>query len=422
MKKIFPDYSEKIAEFGVHDPSIIKSAGKYYTISTHGFFQFRESSDLVNWVDTGDSCFDYQSIRYELKDGIDYCKVDVPKSRQDGSPFWAPDLIKIGRNYYLYYSISSFGSTQSYIGLAKSVNLLGGYKNVGCIVKSTFGGDIVRPNAIDPCVKRDKTGGLWMSYGSFFGGIYIKELNRTTGLAIDEKAVGTHIAGGMMAPMEGSYIFYNKKTDYYYLFVSFGGLNESYNVRVARAKNITGPYLDPRGKIMTDKDWDSLGGMLIANYHFAHQNDTYTAPGHNSILQDGEKFFIIHHTRLNKRSDKHYLNVRRMYFNELGWPIVMPNRYALDRPYVSNKNIDGTYNIIHFRHITSSETFESEKTKISLEKNLIKHNQNIQFTFENKTYFGVISQVYDEGINNYTLAFSAMAKDGETVFAIRIGE
>lgn len=422
MKKIFPDYSENIAEFGVHDPSIIKSADKYYTISTHGFFQFRESRDLVNWVDAGDSCFDSESIRRELKDGIDYCKVDVPKSRQDGSPFWAPDLVKIGRKYCLYYSISSFGSTQSFIGLARSENLLGGYKNAGCIVKSAFGGDITRPNAIDPCVRWDKTGRLWMSFGSFFGGIYIKELNRTSGLAIDEKDNGIHIAGGMMAPVEGSYIIYNEKTGYYYLFVSFGGLTDSYNVRVARSKNITGPYLDPRGKIMTDRDWDSLGGMVIANYHFAHQKDTYTAPGHNSILQDGEKFFIIHHTRLNRRVDKHYLNVRRMYFNELGWPVVMPNRYAFDRPYMSNKNVDGTYNIIHFRHITSAETFESEKVKISLDKNIFKHNQYVRFTLENKTYFGVISRVYDEGLVDYTIAFGAMAGDGETVFAVRIGD
>ena len=420
MKKIFPDYSEKIAEFGVHDPSIIKSGGKYYTISTHGFFQFRESSDLVHWIDAGKSCFDSNSIQNELKEGISYCKVNVPKSRREGSPFWAPDIIRIGRKFFLYYSISSFGSTLSFIGLAKADKIFGEYKDAGCVQKSVKGGNITLPNAIDPCVRRDKTGKLWLSYGSFFGGIYIKELDQKTGLSVDKNDIGTHISGGKMAPEEGSYIIYNKYTDYYYLFVSFGGLTDSYNVRVARSKNITGPYYDPMGRVMTDADWDNLGGMLIANYHFAHQADTYTAPGHNSVLQDGKKFFIIHHTRLNKRADKHYLNVRRMYFNELGWPVVMPNRYAFDTPYMSNKNIDGKYNVIHFTHKTSAQTFESKTIDIALNKNLNKHNKYVQFDYENKTYYGVISKLYDEGMSDFTLGFSAMSSDGESVFAIKV--
>lgn len=37
-------------------------------------------------------------------------------------------------------------------------------------------------NAIDPCVKYDAEGNLWMSYGSWFGGIYFIKLDAKTGL------------------------------------------------------------------------------------------------------------------------------------------------------------------------------------------------------------------------------------------------
>lgn len=38
------------------------------------------------------------------------------------------------------------------------------------------------PNAIDPCVLYDKDGNLWMSYGSWFGGLFMLKLDANTGL------------------------------------------------------------------------------------------------------------------------------------------------------------------------------------------------------------------------------------------------
>ncbi len=418
--KLFKDYSPSLGEFGVHDPSIIKTNNKYYTISTHGFYQFRASDDLIHWVDENKSCFNSKTIKNTLREGIEYCGVGVPNSRREGSPFWAPDMIKIGPFYYLYYSISSFGSTQSYIGLCKSKNLFGDYNEVGCVVKSKGGGNINLPNAIDPCIKFDAKNRLWLTYGSFFGGIYIKELDKDSGLSKKQNDFGRHIAGGKMAPIEGPYVIYNKTTKYYYLFLSFGSLVDSYNVRVARSKNICGPYLDPNGRLMTDEDWDNLGGMVIASYHFSHQKDTYTAPGHNSVLVDGDNYYFIHHTRLNCKPDKHYLNVRKMYFNSLGWPLVMPNRYAHDKLHMSSKDVDGVYNIVHFSKKTSKKTNESKEINIKLNKNLKKSRQYIEFKFKNDTYYGVMIEGYDNYQDARTLQFSAMNKIGETIMGIKI--
>ena len=413
------DYDERAGEYGVHDPAIIKDKGEYYTISTHGFYQFRHSRDLITWTDEGKSCFDRDSISRELSEGIKYCGVSVPSGRNMGSPFWAPDIIKIGGKYYLYYSISSFGSTQSYIGLAVSDSLMGEYKHVGAVHKS-HAGAFDQPNAIDPCVKFDKSGRLYLVYGSFFGGIYIKELDSSSGLAKTD-ALGTRIAGGQGAPIEGAYLIYNAETDYYYLFLSYGSLADSYNVRVGRSRDILGPYLDPSGRALTDSDWDRTGGMIIANYHFAHQSNTYTAPGHNSVLQDGKRYFLIHHTRLNGDPGPHYLNVRSLAFNQHGWPVALPARYSGEKiGRVRDEEIDGEYNVIVLKKITSRATNESSQTKISLNKNLKRQNQYIEYIYNKKTYYGVIAPIYDEGLDRETIAFSAMADDGDAIYAIKV--
>ena len=37
-------------------------------------------------------------------------------------------------------------------------------------------------NAIDPCVKTDDNGDMWMTFGSWFGGMWMFKLDPTTGL------------------------------------------------------------------------------------------------------------------------------------------------------------------------------------------------------------------------------------------------
>ncbi len=49
-------------------------------------------------------------------------------------------------------------------------------------------------------------------------------------------------------------MLYSPDSDYYYLFVSFGGLdaNGGYSIRVARSSNPEGPYFDALGNSMAD--------------------------------------------------------------------------------------------------------------------------------------------------------------------------
>lgn len=114
-------------------------------------------------------------------------------------------------------------------------------------------------NAIDANIIEDvRNGKQYMVYGSFWGGCHIIELDKETGFARDTSGQpGICLARRPLwtdGAIEGPYIIYNEKTDYYYLFVSYASLRSDYNIRVGRSRNVTGPYLDHNGRNMTDLD------------------------------------------------------------------------------------------------------------------------------------------------------------------------
>ncbi|MDR1094042.1 MAG: family 43 glycosylhydrolase, partial [Clostridiales bacterium] len=267
-------------EYTQHDPSIFKDPnnGKYYTVGTNVTLML-ESEDLLSWKQVNNNFFTPAQA------------TEVRAWTGGSQQFWAPDLIVIDGVYHFYYSITAgFGSPKSAIGLATAPALSGPYTDKGVVVK-TVGNSTVIPNCIDPCVTRDKDGKLYMTYGSFSGGIYIFELDPATGKSkqpvgadadgVDCGYYGTKIAGGL--GMEGPYIVYNPETDYYYLFVSIianpgnlapsGNLFRTYNVRVGRSSVIGGPYLDPEGNDMVSLTNDK-GSKIIGGYTFAPDPDT----------------------------------------------------------------------------------------------------------------------------------------------------
>ena len=81
---------------------------------------------------------------------------------------------------------------------------------------------------------------------------YIMEMDPDTGFPYPDQGYGKKLLGGYHARIEGPYILYSPKTDYYYLFLSFGGLDSTgaYNIRVSRSKNPDGPYFDAKGQDM----------------------------------------------------------------------------------------------------------------------------------------------------------------------------
>jgi len=393
----------------VHDPAIFKDGDWYYVFSTDaqvgGTFkpgiQIRKSRDLVNWQWVG-RAFDR-----------------VPETAQEwtgAKGLWAPDVVKFGDTYFLYYAASQFGKTQSFIGVATSKNIEGPWEDRGEVFKTK---QDEGPNAIDPNISFDKDGNPWMVYGSFFDGIFVSKIDPKTGKLV-EYGKGKLIARRHLSverAIEGPYIIYNEKYDYYYLFVSYDSLFVDYNIRVARSKNIEGPYLDFNGHDMTDITLspNQVGMKVLGSYKFDHAQG-WKAPGHNSVLKDEENYYVVHHIR--KENDKgHYLHVRKIGWTLDGWPLVSPERYAGEQEIsIQTEEILGNWEFLYFDQDNNGQ-IKSENVYLSTKVEqpatfLLEHITDNDVTLSSDhhaTLNGVVSLAWDW--ENWCKTFVFMGKD-----------
>ena len=231
------------------------------------------SKDLVKW-ERGPAVF---------KTAPEWIAKIVPENRN--LQYWAPDVIKLGDRYLLYYSASSFGKMTSAIGLATNPTLdpddpAYHWSDQGYVVR-THDGDGY--NAIDPSVFHDTgsdaDGSLWLTFGSYWTGIKLVQLDPHTGKRMEPETKLFSLAYN--ESIEASYLCRNE--GYYYLFVNWGsccrGPKSTYNIRVGRSKTITGPYLDKAGVDMMQK-----GGSLF----LATTNGPLIGPGHAGTLKDAQ--------------------------------------------------------------------------------------------------------------------------------------
>jgi arabinan endo-1,5-alpha-L-arabinosidase len=185
-------------------------------------------------------------------------------------------------------------------------------------------------NAIDPAViTENSTGRQYLSYGSFWGESG-SSARPETGLVDRARRIRLPIASrprSVDGAIEGSYIIHNPATGFYYLFVSYGSLFADYNVRVARSRSITGPYLDRNGIAMTDTSAapESVGFKLLGGYRFG-ESQGWIAPGHNSVLRRGDEWFVVHHMRPENDTSWAYLCVRKMCGLTTAGPSQVPCR------------------------------------------------------------------------------------------------
>jgi arabinan endo-1,5-alpha-L-arabinosidase len=241
----------------------------------------------------------------------------VPKN--DGTDVWAPDIIKLNGEYYLYYSVSSWGQYVSAVGLLTSPTLNPNspdyqWTDRGMVVHSSEGEDL---NAIDPGVIHAPDGTLWICYGSYHGNIELVELNPKTGLRLATNSPVTIIAN----QSEASDIIFHDK--YFYLFVNHGsccqGSNSTYNIRVGRSPKITGPYFDRFGEPMTQG-----GGTL-----FLAAEGKDIGPGHFGLLvDDGVEKFSCHYEAELGRNGRSILDLRPLLWTLDGWPMPGENLRA----------------------------------------------------------------------------------------------
>ena len=102
-----------------------------------------------------------------------------------------PDIALLNGKYHLYYSVSSFGSRNSAIGLATNRTLdpaSPDYRWVdeGMVLRSFVEKDDW--NAIDPNLVIEDAKNVWLTWGSFWGGIKMRRIDPATGKLSDTDA------------------------------------------------------------------------------------------------------------------------------------------------------------------------------------------------------------------------------------------
>jgi len=362
------NYYTKWSVYNVHDPSIFKDGDWYYCYSTdvgYGIdvragIQIRKSKDLVEWQFVG---WVFNNIPTKA---ADYIKA------QGGTPnadLWAPEIVKHGSEYRLYFSLASNKSRVSCIGLATAASPTGPWTEQGLVVVSTDG--YAGTNAIDPTVVTTPAGDQWMVYGSAWDGLYEVKLNPETGFTAGSGDRGKRIVrrgmtGGMYnGNLEGPELIYNANEQKYYLFVAYDWLETKYNVRVFRSDNPDGPFLDYNG---TDVDNQADNGpMIIAPYKFENHAG-WQGVSHCTVFDDGDgQYFIAHQGR--PVVDKYFmdLHVRKLFWTPDGWPVASPERYAWeDNSLVPKDSIVGNWERIVLNY-TVVPGYGNEQTSPNLQ-------------------------------------------------------
>ena len=506
----------------VHDPSIVWDpvSQTYYIFGSHK--AAAKTTDLMSWSTipsfVNATTFSTPAVTKVKKGGVEYdFAFDAQAWSKRGSAkydisgnLWAPDVIwnPVMNKWCMYMSVNG-ECWYSSIVLLTSDNIEGPYIYQAPVVISGFHtGDAYKdtdleivlgtqsslpsryamkgtlvagnwgerwPNNIDPCVFYDEDGKLWMSYGSWSGGIWMLELDEQTGLRdydVTYELTGTgngitvdpyfgkKVAGGYYVSGEASYIEYIG--GYYFLFVTYGGLaaggvakdynNGGYQMRVFRSENPDGPYVDTKGtdavfpKYLLDfgpDANDSRGVNIFGAYtdwgNLAKGNNGERSQGHNSIIaaEDG-RTYLVYHTRFQNRGEEHQVRVHQVFQNEDGWLVAAPFEYTGEQvksadiaatQQIATDKIAGDYQLlIHPYKLNHTKKEAAKPVAVQLNADgtitgdktgtwaVTEGTSYITLTIDKVEYKGVMVEQTMEPTDDKVAAFMALAKSGVTVW------
>ena len=338
-------YLGSAGAYDFKDPSIIfdEKSGYYYAFGSDN--AVARSKDLINW--TNRTTFFETPVSAESTKVMDFSQFECVQnwakahgyssnlsysSVLNNRTVLAPDIIKVGDTYYLYFSLSKEqGANESAIFCVSTNDLETSVKSkkwneVGLVV-STCGyhkgsklsdgkteaksAHYDESNAVHPSAILSEDGKMYLAYGSYFGketingGIYLLELDKNTGLlktdsslnSVGGKISTVHKYGGrdfhtgVLIARPGSIpalqkssgslvsacdIFYHD--GYYYLFLTYGVEEKNYEIRAAKSKKIDGPYLDESQNSLSEFSGSkklnqySKGELLAAGYSFTQSS------------------------------------------------------------------------------------------------------------------------------------------------------
>lgn len=303
---------------GAHDPStIIKDGNRYWVFATGEGIYSMSSTDLVNWTPGPQPVFPGNNFP-------SWIRTKVPDFQGN---FWAPECFFMNGKFHLYYSCSTFGSKVSAIGLVTNVTLnptSPDYRWIdqGEVISTSAGSSV---NAIDPAVFRDATNNVWLSYGSFFGGLRTTQLNPATG-----KLLGTSEFSIANGDVEAAHIM--RHGNFYYLFINRGaccrGANSTYFAQVGRSASPSGPFLDKNGV-----DLNNSGGTTVLN-----ASGRYIGPGHIGVFEEGGVSYVSHHYYDRDDNGVPKLGLANLTWDAADWPVISRDWVKPGRYEIANKN------------------------------------------------------------------------------------
>ena len=511
----------------VHDPSVVwePNTKTYYIFGSHR--AAAKTTDLMGWTSfqapwrtatssnaANSAAFETPAVTKVKKGGQDvsFPAFSARKWSARGSStynvdgnMWAPDVIwnKAMQKWCMYLSING-DKWYSSIILLTADHIEGPYLYQGHVVISGFyDGTSYKdtdlelvlgaldelpsryktgskwgdrwPNNIDPCVFYDEEGRLWMSYGSWSGGIWMLELDEETGLRdydvtyeltgsgngiTVDPYFGKKIAGGYYVSGEASYIEYIG--GWYYLFVTYGGLaaggvagdynNGGYQMRVFRSEQPDGPYLDARNTDDVFKSYllnfgananDNRGVNIFGAYtdwgNQAKGNLGERSQGHNSIIaaEDG-RTYLVYHTRFQNRGEEHQVRVHQVFQNEDGWLVAAPFEYTGETvtsadiattQQVATSRIAGTWQLlVHPFKLNHTKKEAAKPVEIELHADgtvsgaqtgswsVVEGTSYVTIKLGTTEYKGVMIEQTLEPTDDKTIAFTCLNRNGVTVW------
>lgn len=322
--------------FFLHDPSpVIQDGTNYFIYGDGQGISGIKSSDRRNWV------------------GIPPVFAGNPPSWTTNAVpgftgyFWAPDVVFLNGQYYMYYACSIFGTINSAIGLVTSPSLTSPvWTDQGKVIQSNpdfatnSTTDLTAFNCIDPSILLDTNSTVWMSFGSYSDGVLIMQLDPVTGKRISPTSTIFRVANNgpvfFSNTEEASFLY--QQGGYYYLFLNWGGccdgVDSTYNIRVGRSTNVSGPYFDQNGINLTNG-----GGMVLLE-----SSARYIGPGQAGIMNDNGTNWFTYHYYDGNNNGAATVAMNQIYWGTNGWPI-LTNDWSAFYPFqVDAREHRGIYN------------------------------------------------------------------------------
>lgn len=273
------------------DPSILKDGNDYYLVQSVCGEHYRlmplwHSTDLIHW-----------QLLYHVFDGCYH-----PDKQRDMLVAWAPDLVKVNGEYYIYNYSPDFGTWVTTCKDIKSGNW-------------SKPKEIVGVDGIDPGHVIDDDGNRYLCMSKNLLYPLSADGFSITGSAqkiCDDWPIPDHIDIEGMCTESPKFF---KKGNYYYFLTAQGGTMgppTSHCVVAYRAKHPTGPYeISPYNPIV----------------HTDNKSHGWWSTGHGSLVDapDGTTYILYHGIRNAHRYLGRQTLMMSVTWTDDNWFVVKPN-------------------------------------------------------------------------------------------------